>query len=1321
MRTLLYVVGALISLIFVVLLAVPTVISSDAGRDWTLARVNSGLNGKLQVNTLSVGWMSPLHLEGVTLTDAKGQIAFSLAKAESEVSLFGLIRGGMHLGETRIDRPFVRIVRTADGRSNFDEILGTQAKPRESHYDAPPKQMPEIRIPMTGTLVLADGTVELQQAGVETIKIDSIEGSAKVTDQSGPLEAELSAQSAQGSQVGKVHISLKVSGFDSSGRLPMTVDEAGLPRLGEGAQIAMDASLENLPVAAVDRILGGNTLVAALGNQLNVRAKNLLSSNALSIDIEVSSPNLTGRIVGDTTPKEFRLTQPSEFTFVATPALLPDLVAPTTITWTSDRLAIPISGNMLQLSATSVHSLLVMGKTTVKLPGGTEQQTIDNLRAELDSDNISEEAHVKMTSSGVGSQMSVQAVLRKIISEGQLTLDQASVDLRASLERFPVALIDGDLVEALGGQITAAMDVSGSAGDLKGRLSVAADRLRAEGISMQWKDQLLTLQAPATVQMTATPALVRRYAPDIVLAKPVEAALDIQEIRLPFDINHGFEFQPKKSAVKLLARLPEADATIQQKHQLSLKGAQFALKGPTLADSAFELVGEFNSTTMPPAVGLPGHISCTGRLILGSIGIEDFVAQVKTASSELMASGRLDIDGTVEVEKPITMKYTLVPEYFPGLTKPAPAQLSINPFTLATRPFDLGKFHLTGSGKVASLVVRGASIENADLDWEVNVAKAIANVDLKGQARSEGQASSPLSASISASNWYRDGKLTPEAAQVAANLDLEVLPIAIAETLTGMNQLVTLIGKTLKVHLESTLTSVYPMAGTADLKADGEGFSISSALQVDGERVQTRNQSTQLNWQLTPARFAVLVESGVILEKPATVDLVVNQLAFPSSWDVSNPQLRDIILDVKGSISGLHVADKTGKQSVRFDSLELTGSTRDLAKEAKFALRGRGQPSGKGTMEMDLTGTIGNLLNDKGEFNWMASSTRLDADLKAIPAPLLSALGGFDDQYNEAIDALFGKQLNATAKAAIRNGTGTLAANLDSDNSDLKFDGRLENGVLLLNAPMTGTLFITRDLSRTVMKRINPILVTAVSANEPIRFTIEPEGFSLPVMPYDISKGNMQKATIELAKLLLDNGGPLGLLVGLASGQGSVKQMEVWFTPQYISMRNGVAKLERMDALAANAFHLCTWGTIDIPADRVDMTSGILGTTLRRSFGIQDVSDDYVLQTRMTGTTGNVEIPTTKLLAQIAAMKAGGGIGQIFGGVIGGGALQKVPNPTTTPYPWAGTFPPPNETRTPNNQQQNIPGQQPQDPQSPHQPSQPKPKKGINPLDIFKL
>lgn len=293
----------------------------------------------------------------------------------------------------------------------------------------------------------------------------------------------------------------------------------------------------------------------------------------------------------------------------------------------------------------------------------------------------------------------------------------------------------------------------------------------------------------------------------------------------------------------------------------------------------------------------------------------------------------------------------------------------------------------------------------------------------------------------------------------------------------------------------------------------------------------------------------------------------------------------------------------------------------------------------------------------------------ISANLRKIPTIAIDELLKFHGILHKAV----GPTLTLNGSLAFVQNRGTLACTLNAPNATLSLNGAIANDILTLNQPLTANCHFPPDFLKEI---ISPTLLTNISSENPFSLTISPQGFSCPIHPLSLDKIQIEKALVNLGKMRGTPGESLYLPLQLLKNQEVGKTINLWFAPFACSLQKGLIHLGRVDALLAESIHLCSWGEINIPKDQLQMILGIPADTLEQSFGIQNLSRNYVLKIPIRGSLQNPELDTSLAIAKIAALKTTGKIptkgGKIFGKLVNVFTQQdegETPAPQR-PFPW---------------------------------------------------
>ncbi len=127
--------AAIIVLIFV---AVPLYLSSESGKSMVVGRINEAVEGKVEMESLSMGWFKGVRLKDLSFADDKGTTVVSVKEISTKPRYGSLLFGSVALGQTIVDSPDVVITvdRDAAGRGQEDMPISGERLQREAEAAA---------------------------------------------------------------------------------------------------------------------------------------------------------------------------------------------------------------------------------------------------------------------------------------------------------------------------------------------------------------------------------------------------------------------------------------------------------------------------------------------------------------------------------------------------------------------------------------------------------------------------------------------------------------------------------------------------------------------------------------------------------------------------------------------------------------------------------------------------------------------------------------------------------------------------------------------------------------------------------------------------------------------------------------------------------------------------------------------------------------------------------------------------------------------------------------------------------------------------------
>lgn len=564
-----------------------------------------------------------------------------------------------------------------------------------------------------------------------------------------------------------------------------------------------------------------------------------------------------------------------------------------------------------------------------------------------------------------------------------------------------------------------------------------------------------------------------------------------------------------------------------------------------------------------------------------------------------------------------------------------------------------------------------AAVQNIDIPWEVNGYDNVIKVEFLGSSQVlNQQARGTIQGFLVVKDFLIDDN---KPAKIDAKLNFAAFPVAILDAFTKNNHLVGLLGNTVDIDLNANLVNGKFLTGIAEIKLAGYQLNTDLALNI-GPIITLEREST-IAMTLTAPRFDTLrsmlkgpnaKSDKLNLVEDANINLKITSLQYPISKTEQKIQA-----DATLFIDKIVVVDPKDNQQLFFEQVNARVQTQDIAKSFSFDLRAKQTES-----DLNFTGHADNAFDSEGHFDFNTLSLNLNSKMIDLPASFLCRVVCVSPEFREKVEALFGKKIDADIKVTLKQKTGPIKASLKGANGSVDFDGQLTNGVLTLNKSFESEFILTPELGHNILEEVFPLLSGIIKADQPLHISVDSNGFSIPVTPFEKSRVQVGQITLTLGKVLFRTDGQLGTVLSLLNPTKADKIM-VWFTPLYLNVQNGVLGIHRLDMLVANSYPIATWGKVDFVKDRVNLIIGLTGQAISKAFNVK-VDNGYMLQLPLKGTTSNSNIDKRKAATKIGAFVAqsqGTPHGMVIGTVLniaGGGLTEpKPPAPTTSPLPWA--------------------------------------------------
>lgn len=184
------VLGALVLLIALA----PTLVSTGPVVGMILSKVNGDLTGRVEVDSVSLGWFADAEIRGIAVFDPQDRPVLTVRKVVRQGGLAGLLFNRDALGELTVDAPQVRLLADQAGRFGIEEAFAPRT-PRPRKPDEP--SVLEQAQSLSAKLTIRDGAVQMVDAGGQEFWVRQIDLDTTVAGLD-DIRGELSAAVADG-------------------------------------------------------------------------------------------------------------------------------------------------------------------------------------------------------------------------------------------------------------------------------------------------------------------------------------------------------------------------------------------------------------------------------------------------------------------------------------------------------------------------------------------------------------------------------------------------------------------------------------------------------------------------------------------------------------------------------------------------------------------------------------------------------------------------------------------------------------------------------------------------------------------------------------------------------------------------------------------------------------------------------------------------------------------------------------------------------------------------------------------------------------------
>jgi len=264
---------------------------------WIANRSAADLNGRVIVQSASLGWFSPVKLYGVEIVDREEHPVIEVPQVQGDRAMMALLWNAANLGRFRLEAPKLTVV-LRDNGSNVEEVFANYLASKE-------KKQIDVG------LQIVDGSVSIEEARTQrTVQIDKFELDFSLpANRARPLELKTSGLVAGSEQGGQFEVAVRLQqegASDQPAAAPSSETQDKEAEASGPDTISLKADKVSLAVLEplVRRAAPGTRLAGRLTGAVECRwnSRRPEARAALRGNITVEELKVSGRMFGKDQP-----------------------------------------------------------------------------------------------------------------------------------------------------------------------------------------------------------------------------------------------------------------------------------------------------------------------------------------------------------------------------------------------------------------------------------------------------------------------------------------------------------------------------------------------------------------------------------------------------------------------------------------------------------------------------------------------------------------------------------------------------------------------------------------------------------------------------------------------------------------------------------------------------------------------------------------------------------------------------------------------------------------------------------------------------------
>jgi hypothetical protein len=287
------------SVAMLVLLLLPTIVGYTPLASWIANRAAADVNGRVEFDSASLAWFSPIKLYGLKIVDPEDRSVIEVSEVHGDRSLAAMLWNAADLGRFRLEAPKFTVVLCENG-SNLRDVFAKYLTPGE-------------RKPVGVAVEIADGSISIEDTHSQrSWQIDRLDLDFNMpADRSRPWELKTSGRIAGSPRGGAFELAMRRQQADKADA-EASLTEAQVGAVAPGPDF-VSVRTEGLSLGVIDLVLRraapGVQLAGRLSGSVEYRwdskrpdRRAMVKANAVAEDL-----GLAGSVFGGDRPSLARL------------------------------------------------------------------------------------------------------------------------------------------------------------------------------------------------------------------------------------------------------------------------------------------------------------------------------------------------------------------------------------------------------------------------------------------------------------------------------------------------------------------------------------------------------------------------------------------------------------------------------------------------------------------------------------------------------------------------------------------------------------------------------------------------------------------------------------------------------------------------------------------------------------------------------------------------------------------------------------------------------------------------------------------------------